>query len=151
VEAVRTGDEQELDRSIARRLSGQGQRYTPQRRALVRLLRGLDRPATIRDLQGRGADLPLSSVYRNLVVLEHAGVIRRLVMSKGSATYELAEDLTQHHHHLICTNCGSVEDLPASSSLERTVQTAASGLATRRGFRVRSHRVDILGLCKQCA
>lgn len=151
VDPMRTDDDQELDGSVTRRLNGQGQRYTVQRRALVRLLRATDRPLTIRELLERATDLPLSSVYRNLVVLQDAGVVRRLVMGTGSAAYELTEDLTEHHHHLICTNCGSVEDLPASSTLERTVRTAASGLATRRGFRVRSHRVDILGLCRQCA
>ncbi|HJP66610.1 MAG TPA: Fur family transcriptional regulator [Actinomycetota bacterium] len=151
MDPTRVGEDQDLDRAVARRLSEQGQRYTPQRRALVRLLRGADRPLAIRELLRRATELPMSSVYRNLVILEQAGVAHRLVTGPGSATYELAEDLTEHHHHLICTNCGSVEDLPASSTLERTVRTAASGLATRRGFRVRSHRVDILGLCRQCA
>jgi Fur family ferric uptake transcriptional regulator len=151
VDAVRAGQEQELDRSVAHRLIGQGQRYTSQRRALIDRLASADRPLSIRDFLRGQSDLPLSSVYRNLVVLEEAGVVRRLVMGKGSAAYELAEDLTEHHHHLICTKCGTVEDLPASTNLERTVRTATSGMAARRGFRVRSHRVDILGLCKQCA
>jgi Fe2+ or Zn2+ uptake regulation protein len=89
-------------------------------------------------------------VYRNLMVLEQAGVVRRLVAAGGFARYELAEDLTEHHHHLICTSCGSVEDLPAPVGLERTVQRATASLASRRGFRVRAHRVDMLGLCSRC-
>lgn len=145
-----TRESGQIDRSIVERLAQQGQRYTTQRRALVEMLRAADRPLTIRDVQVRGGGLPQSSVYRNLVVLEEAGVVRRLHVDRGSAAYELAEDLTEHHHHLICTNCGSVEDLPASTGLERTVRSATSGLAARKGFRVRSHRVDILGLCHNC-
>jgi Fe2+ or Zn2+ uptake regulation protein len=146
----RAAGESPIDHSIAQRLAGHGQRYTDQRRALVHMLRVADRPLTIRDVRTRGGELPQSSVYRNLVVLEEAGVVRRLHIDKGSAAYELAEDLTEHHHHLICTSCGSVEDLPTSTGLERTVRTAASGPAARRGFLVRSHRVDILGLCHNC-
>jgi Fur family ferric uptake transcriptional regulator len=149
---VAMGETEELHGNVARRLNAQGQRYTSQRRALVDLLGSADRPLAIRDFLRGESDLPQSSVYRNLVVLEQAGVVRRLLTgSGGGAAFELAEDLTEHHHHLICTSCGTVEDLPASSNLERTVRTATSGLAARRGFRVRSHRVDLLGLCSRCA
>lgn len=139
-----------LDELIGRRLRSRGQRYTPLRRAIVHIVRSRARPLAIHDILASGRRLAQSSVYRNLVVLEQAGVVRRLVAAGGSARYELAEDLTEHHHHLICTSCGSVEDLPAPAGLERTVNRATATLASRRGFRVRAHRVDMLGLCSQC-
>jgi Fur family transcriptional regulator, ferric uptake regulator len=140
-----------LDDLIARRLRSRGQRYTPRRQALVEIVRAASQPLAIHDILSSGARLAQSSVYRNLVVLEQAGVVRRVVAAGGFARYELAEDLTEHHHHLICTSCGSVEDLPAPAGLERTVQRATATLASRRGFRVRAHRVDMLGLCSKCA
>jgi Fur family ferric uptake transcriptional regulator len=136
---------------IVERLRSRGQRYTPLRRKLVQIVRSAAQPLAIHDILSSRSRLAQSSVYRNLVVLEQAGVIRRLVAAGGSARYELAEDLTEHHHHLICTSCGSVEDLPAPIGLERTVQRATATLASRRGFRVRAHRVDMLGLCSRCA
>ena len=54
--------------------------------------------------------LAQSSAYRNLAVLERAGVVHRIVTTDEFARYELAEDLTEHHHHLICRSCGSVAD-----------------------------------------
>ena len=53
-------------------------------------------------------------MYRNLVVLEQAGVVRRVTSTDDFARYELAEDLTEHHHHLICSSCGTVDDFTAS-------------------------------------
>jgi Fur family ferric uptake transcriptional regulator len=139
-----------IEKDIERRLRTRGQRFTAQRRALVEMLRRARQPLSIRQILGRRTNLVQSSAYRNLVVLEDAGVVRRLVGASGSARYELAEDLTEHHHHLICVSCGSVEDLPASTTLERTVRTATAGSASRKGFKVRSHRVDLLGLCRDC-
>ena len=117
----------------------------------MQIVHKAEQPLAIHDILAAGGRLAQSSVYRNLVVLEHAGVVRRLVAAGGSARYELAEDLTEHHHHLICTSCGTVEDLPAPVGLERTVQEATATLASRRGFRVRAHRVDMLGLCVRCS
>lgn len=139
-----------LNELTARRLRSTGQRYTRRRMALVQILGSAGHPLAIHDILDSGSGLAQSSVYRNLAVLERAGVVRRLVGARGFARYELAEDLTEHHHHLICTACGSVQDLPASVGLERTVQKATAALASRRGFRVRTHRVDMLGLCSSC-
>jgi Fur family transcriptional regulator, ferric uptake regulator len=139
-----------VEDQIDRRLRSRGQRYTPLRRRLVQIVHQAEQPVAIHDILASGGRLAQSSVYRNLVVLEQAGVVRRLVAGGGFARYELAEDLTEHHHHLICTSCGTVEDLPAAVGLERTVQEATATLASRRGFRVRAHRVDMLGLCSRC-
>lgn len=144
------GMDASLDEQVGRRLRSRGQRFTPLRRALVEIVRSAAQPLAIHDILASGRRLAQSSVYRNLVVLEHAGVVRRVVAAGGFTRYELAEDLTEHHHHLICTSCGSVEDLPAPVGLERTVQRANATLASRRGFRVRTHRVDMLGLCSRC-
>lgn len=136
---------------IVKRLRSRGQRYTPLRRKLVQIVHSAAQPLAIHDILTSGPRLAQSSVYRNLVVLEQAGIVRRVVAAGGFARYELAEDLTEHHHHLICTSCGSVEDLPAPVGLERTVRRATATLASRRGFSVRAHRVDMLGLCSRCA
>jgi Fur family ferric uptake transcriptional regulator len=141
----------DIEDLIDRRLRSRGQRYTPLRMKLVQIVHSAAQPVAIHDIMGSGPRLAQSSVYRNLVVLEQAGIVRRLVGAGGFSRYELAEDLTEHHHHLICTSCGSVEDLPAPVGLERTVQEATATLASRRGFRIRAHRVDMLGLCARCA
>lgn len=141
----------DLHTTAADRLGDDGQRYTTQRRALVDLLTEVDQPLTIPQLLERQPGLAQSSAYRNLAVLERAGVVHRIVTSDEFARYELAEDLTGHHHHLICIECGAVEDVPAPAGLERSVHNAAEEIARSTGFRTEHHRIDLLGRCKQCA
>ena len=61
---------------------------------------------TLPDILGADRSLAQSSAYRSLAVLVDAGVVRRLVHGGDHAHYELAEHLTEHHHHLVCDACG---------------------------------------------
>lgn len=136
--------------TAATRLRGDGQRYTPARRALVDALAATDRPLTIPELLAADPALALSSAYRNLAVLERAGVVRRIVTSDEHARFELAEDLTEHHHHLICERCGRVDDFTVSPQLERTLEAALARAAEGTGFRPDHHRLDLVGTCAGC-
>jgi Fe2+ or Zn2+ uptake regulation protein len=138
-------------REAAERLQAAGQRATRNRLAIVDVLAAAGQPLTIREIIGRRRGLALSSAYRNLAVLEGARVVRRLVTGGDHARFELAEDLTLHHHHLVCASCGTVEDFSASSPLERRVEEAMAQAAARAGFTPQGHRIDLIGLCRSCA
>jgi Fur family ferric uptake transcriptional regulator len=140
----------ELHTTAAERLRADEQRYTTQRRALVELLADVDQPLTIPQLLERQPGLAQSSAYRNLAVLERAGVVHRIVTSDEFARYELAEDLTHHHHHLICSSCGDVTDFEVSAAVEQDLEAALARVARRTGFRVRTHRLDLVGTCPDC-
>ena len=133
------------------RLRRDGQRYTANRRVLIDALRAADRPVTVLELIDGTPGIPQSSAYRNLSVLEEAGVVRRLVTADDTARYELAEDLTGHHHHLICERCGSVADIDVPSELEDGVSSFSSLIARSHGFRIEHHRLDLIGVCPSCA
>ena len=141
----------DLHATTAARLGAVQQRYTAKRRALVELLADAGQPLAIPDILTRGASLAQSSVYRNLVVLEQAGVVRRVISTDDYARFELAEDLTGHHHHLICSSCGSIDDFTASSGFERTVAKALLEIARDTGFDAQHHRIDLIGVCARCA
>ena len=100
----------ELHSTVAERLRAVGQRYTAQREALVVVLERAGKPLSTAEIVAARTG-PQSSVYRNLSVLEHADVARRVITEGEFARYELTEELTEHHHHLICTRCGKVEDV----------------------------------------
>jgi Fe2+ or Zn2+ uptake regulation protein len=137
--------------AVATRLHHAGQRRTPTRDAIVDVLAAAGRPLTIPEVLEAHPDLAQSSVYRNLVILEQAGVVHRIVTNAEFARFELAEDLTgDHHHHLICTSCGAVEDAPASDGIERAVQRAIEEVERATGFRTTGHRIDLVGLCRRC-
>ena len=114
------------------------------------MLAGAPRPLALPEILEADGGLAQSSVYRNLVVLEQAGVVHRIVTA-DAARFELAEELTGHHHHLICTSCGTVEDVPASAGLESSLADAVAQIEGTSGFRTKTHRIDLVGLCRNCS
>jgi Fur family transcriptional regulator, ferric uptake regulator len=141
----------DLVNAVATRLREINQRLTTNREAIIDVLSRAPRPLTIPEILAARRGLAQSSVYRNLVVLEQAGLVHRIVTSDEHARFELAEDLTGHHHHLICAACGMIEDVPASAGLEKSVRVATTQIARTTGFRTQHHRVDLVGLCRDCA
>ena len=135
---------------VERRLRRADQRYTAGRRAIVDLLLSVGHPVSIGDITDRLPGLPRSSAYRHLTDLETLGLVRRVAASDEFARFELAEDLTEHHHHLICLNCGKVTDVTLSGSLEHDITEAISQLAGAAAFQPRTHRLDIMGTCADC-
>jgi Fe2+ or Zn2+ uptake regulation protein len=83
-------------------------------------------------------------------MMESAGVVRRLVRGVDHARYELAEDLTGHHHHVICTTCGMIRDFVLDSRLERSLDSAFNEAARGAGLRPRHHDIEIYGICDDC-
>ncbi len=136
-----------------RRVLAAGHRFSTGRQAVVNVLESTERPLTSNEIveRGRSHGLVLSSVYRNLVVLESSGVVQRVAGWDDSLRYELAEALTDHHHHhLVCTTCGVIRDFEASPKLERAITQAVAAIAINTGFDVRTHRFDLEGMCADC-
>lgn len=142
--------EDELHHTIARRLGEDGQRYTGSRRELIDVLVAEGQPMTIPEILARSAGLAQSSVYRNLTALEKAGAVTKVVTDGEWGRYELAHDLTGHHHHVICTGCGLVRDVELPKSLERAIAGAMQSLGTELGFVIEEHRLDLVGRCGEC-
>jgi Fur family transcriptional regulator, ferric uptake regulator len=143
-------DEDGLHELVEARLRRADLRYTAGRRALVDLLANAGRPVSIADIADDLPDLPRSSAYRHLVDLQVAGVVRRVAANDEFARFELAEDLTEHHHHLLCIGCGKVTDVTPSVSFERQVSRTVDALAIDQGFEPHGHRLDVIGLCAAC-
>jgi Fur family ferric uptake transcriptional regulator len=140
----------DLHTTVERRLRRVEQRYTGGRRAVIELLVAAGGPVSIGDIADRLPELPRSSAYRHLVDLQAAGVVTRLAASDEFARFELAEDLTEHHHHLLCTTCGRVIDITPAPAFERAVSRHLGELADAEGFVPHGHRVDVLGRCSSC-
>lgn len=145
------GSTTELDRAVTQQLADHDLRYTSGRRAIVAGLRDAGGPVTLPELLESSADLAQSSAYRNLSLLEEAGIVRRLAHGGEYARYELSEALTEHHHHLICEQCGSVADVVLDASVERSLDKALHALQGSEGFVAGHHTLDVYGLCSNCA
>jgi Fe2+ or Zn2+ uptake regulation protein len=142
----------DLHARVAAGLRGVQQRYTSGRRALVEALAGADCPLTTAELVRADRRLTQSTTYRNLAVLEQAGVVRRVVAGDEFSRFELAEELTgRHHHHLVCVSCGAVQDYDPPVRIERGLAEWAGAVANSTGFLADTHRLDLLGTCARCS
>ena len=134
-----------------RKLATINQRYSSRRRRLVEALDRADHPLIATDIVAVDDDLPQSSVYRNLAVLEAAGVVVKVLTNGDRSAFELAEELKGHHHHLVCVQCGLVLDIDVPNEVEQMLDTGVADLVSRAGFVLVGHRLDLMGRCKNCA
>ena len=135
---------------VADRLHRARQRYTGGRRALVTTLLGTDRPLTIAELLGTDGSWSQSSLYRNLGVLESCGIVSRLPSTDGVARFEVAEELSRHHHHLVCSTCGRLDDVDLPSRVEATLHRVTAEAGEALGYEVEEHRLELIGRCADC-
>ena len=140
----------EVDEEVAALLRRADQRYTSGRRRLVAVLQTGGGPLTITQILAADRSLAQSSVYRNLTILEQVGAVTRINTRDDFARYELAEHLTQHHHHLICSGCGDVADFSLDARAEASLDRALQRAANEVGFDIDTHRLDLLGTCSTC-
>ena len=140
----------EVHDEIEARLKGHELRYTPGRRAIINLLISAGHPVSIGDIADGLPEVPHSSAYRHLADLQTAGIVRRVAANDDFARFELAEDLTEHHHHLHCVECGNVIDVTPTAGFERALTKSVAELSRAVGFRPQGHRLDALGVCANC-
>jgi Fe2+ or Zn2+ uptake regulation protein len=140
----------DLHRAVAARLADHEQQYTSNRRAVVAALSTAGAPITLPDLLAADESLAQSSAYRSLAVLIELGVVRRLVHVGDHAMFELAEHLTEHHHHLICESCGTVVDVTLPDRVEAAMDRTFDEVASALGFAPLHHAVEIYGTCASC-
>ncbi len=125
----------------------QGLRVTPQRQAIFRLLHGNAGHPTVESLYDAArSEVPtisLKTVYQTVHDLESMGQVSLLDLGTGSVRVD--PNVEDAHHHLICSRCGKIRDLP----VEFPALTVPPRL--RRGFSVSAVEVNFRGLCDDCA
>ena len=142
---------QHLEQAVEQLLAANGVRLTQGRRNTVEALAQMHGPRTAAEIHGRvGSTVPLSSLYRSLSVLTDADVLSAQHGSDGVIRFELAEWFTGHHHHLVCTSCGTVVDVTPTVAQERTMEQLVENMARDAGFDVSGHRFEIEGRCRAC-
>lgn len=140
----------DIDQLATTQLNSINQRYTTNRRKLIGILQEATKPITINQILESNSDLAQSSVYRNLAVLEQAGLVVRIITNDDHAHYELAEHILDHHHHIICSPCGEILDFHLSAKIEKALEESLQKIADEFGFSIDRHRLDLLGTCGDC-
>ena len=107
--------------------------------------RGAQRHMTAEDvykvLLTEGSDIGLATVYRVLMQFEQAGLLSRNHFESGKSVFELNEG--QHHDHLVCLDCGRVEEFFDAQIEQRQHEIAAS-----RGFKLQEHALSLYASCQ---
>jgi Fur family ferric uptake transcriptional regulator len=96
-------------------------------------------------LRAEGRPVGIASVYRVLDVLTELDLAQRIDLGEGLSRYERVPIGGEHHHHVVCDDCGKV-DAFSDQPLER----ALSSLSERLGFDVAAHDVLLRGACGDC-
>ena len=121
------------------KMRGRGYKATPQRLAVLAAIsagqhQGLD------EIRARCPEVGMVTVYRALDLFSGLGLVRRLDLGCGTR-YELAED---HHHHLICEDCGAVTEFEWCPLDLQSLPRLGDD------FEVRAHSVEVYGTCSEC-
>jgi len=132
-----------------RALADAGYRASAPREEVIDALAELRCSVTAREiadlLRERGSGVGLASIYRALDLLDRHGLVQRFDVGEGVARYEPAMPGGDHHHHLVCDSCGTVEPFE-DDALERAIH----GLSDKTEFAIAAHDVTLHGECPAC-
>jgi Fur family ferric uptake transcriptional regulator len=87
-------------------------------------------------------DIGLATVYRVLTQFEGAGLVTRHHFEDGMAVFEINHGT--HHDHIVCMDCGSVEEF-----VDSDIETRQNAIAERMGFRIAEHSLVLYGRCQR--
>jgi Fur family transcriptional regulator, ferric uptake regulator len=128
-------------------LDGAGFRLTGPRRALAELIAQQDGHFTAADLvarvRGRRLGIGRATVFRTLEALERIDAVERIDLPSGEHAYVACA--RSHHHHVVCSACGRTSDIDDAG-----LRTVVHEVASRTGYRVDEHRLELFGLCPAC-
>lgn len=136
-----------VDRDWHSELRARGYRLTPQRQLVLEAVGRLDHATpeeiatTVRET---ASGVNISTVYRTLELLEELGLVQHTHLGHGAPTYSLASD--HEHVHLVCRDCGGVDEAPPE-----VAQPIVEELAATRGFQVDVGHFAVFGRCRECA
>jgi Fur family ferric uptake transcriptional regulator len=136
------------EKRIEHELRKNGYKITPQRRTIINAIIDSHEhltPAAIHERVHRGhPSVGLVTIYRTIEILAELGLICEMHVG-GSCRSYLMRRPSEHHHHLICSDCGKVIDFTDCdlAGLERR-------LAAETRFKINGHLLEFLGQCRQC-
>ncbi|SDL64368.1 Fur family transcriptional regulator [Sediminibacillus halophilus] len=142
--------EHRIDR-IKKQLHAQSYKLTPQREATVRVLLEREEDHLSAEdvyllVKEKAPEIGLATVYRTLELLSELKIVDKINFGDGVSRYDLRKEGAAHfHHHLVCMECGSVEEIEDDllEDVEKIVQNDW-------GFQVKDHRLTFHGVCKNC-
>lgn len=120
---------------------------TPARLAVMKYLEETKEPVdvsmVIDYLRRRDVDTDPATVFRIMKAFTDKGLTKQVQFLEGKKRYELAGK--GDHHHLICTDCGKIEDVE-----DKVMSDLEKEIFQNKHFKVKSHVLEFFGICKNC-
>lgn len=136
---------QKFEQFVARK----GLRHTEQREKVLDVFLATERHVTVQELydlvRNKHKGIGYATVARTMKLICESGLCRQVDFGDGALRYEHKYD-HEHHDHLICAKCGKFEEI-YSPKLEKIQRE----LVKKHGYVQESHKLDIFGLCPECA
>lgn len=137
---------------------GCGYRFTLPRQAILealsKTLKHLSAEEVYLEVHKNYPNVGLTTVYRTLELLVGMGLVFKFDFGDGRARYELIQDHRgekDHHHHLVCTECGRVVDYTEFINEEiELLKKTEKGLSKKYNFDIKNHIIQFYGLCDRC-
>lgn len=137
--------------TICKKLQQLNYKVTPQRQVILKAFFDneadhLSAEELYTIVRPRHHDIGLATVYRTLDLLAELEVLHKIDLGDGRARYELSQHDSHYHHHLICLECGCVQEFDDDllESLEKI-------LTAKTGFHITDHQLKFFGYCRRCA
>ena len=124
-------------------LEERGHRSTSPRKAVINAIAGQNKHFTAEELREQLPSVGRATIYRSLRLLVESGVLCRVLLEDGDLHYQLSH--RGHHHHLLCVECGSSQDL-LGCDIEDLLQTVSAA----HQFQLSGHWLEVYGRCKTC-
>lgn len=141
----------EYSESLKSLLNQEGFRLTYQRQKILEVLKAapegehLSAEEIYQKLAEDGDSIGISTIYRALHLMVDIGLLRELDLAEGKKYYELSTPFANQHHHLVCVECGSVQEFE-----EDVITTAGMQEADSRGFSLLACQFTVLAICPKC-
>lgn len=137
-----------LRKTLQAYMTRNGLRSTEQRRQIIDTFFDGPEHVTIDEVLARVAEkdrkIGYATVYRTMKMLSEAGVAHERKFGDGFTRFELADE-DAHHDHLICSQCGMIQEFE-----EPLIEQLQDRVAERFGFQVQFHKHELYGLCRRC-
>jgi Fur family ferric uptake transcriptional regulator len=128
--------------------AAKGLRSTRQRDIILDIFLSTHQHVSVEELylkiKSSNPGIGFATVYRTLKLFAEAGLAREVLLHDGQTRYEHIV-AGEHHDHLVCTGCNAIIEFE-----DETIEKLQKEIAARHGFLIKSHKMEMYGLCANC-
>lgn len=136
-----------IDNPLIEELQARGIRITPQRAIIFDAIEKLQGHITAEEIfaevQKVNSYISLATIYRTLELLQELKLVSQTNFGRSQTYFALKDHCS--HHHIVCTECGGIEEFP-----DQFLEPLKAKLASQFGFQAHTDHMSIFGICKKC-